>query len=446
MMSEPAALDLTGLLQAALLPASGAALRGVDANHASFANLLSLHMQPESAAETLELMQPSVTDGRPVSPHSPLTPQLPLDTASAPGVAPGANGEPVTSSLLPSLAMQVRPTAPSTLASVKIFAGTKPTWSTSTGANTETRLGTETTLRPLVPGPVAQGSGSPMSVVALTEPGTPGTGHAAGQTMRPQPNSTPVLRKPDGQTRVDQSPAARLLQPQPASQDPDLQTQMADSLPDPAQAEKLVATVPTMKLAQALSPQKGRAMQGRNKLVQASPAGGSIHGVAAESTVQDRPLTPLLTETASRPALNTQPLASDIAALKFSGQNQARVSLRPSHLGEVEIRLKVTQSGTQIELIAANDNAAELLNQSLPTLRAQLAGAGIQANAVEVSSDGGTSKSENDSLSQHEQHRSGPGAQNRGRGDQPTDASRTPNNIIELASINRHTRLLDARA
>ena len=267
-MSEPVALDLAGLLQATLLPASGASLRGVDAHHASFSNLLSQHMQPVGAAETLELVQPLGTDGRPLIPQSPLAPQLPLNTVSAPSVDAIAHREPVTSPLLTNPAKPVRPTAQLMQARVKTppSAGTGSSLSSSSRVNAETTMGMQTLLRPLVsPGPGAQGSGNPMNTVALTQPSDLSTGNIAGPTLRPQVNNSSNLRKPDGQTRIDQTPAARLLQPQPASQGPDLQIQMAESLPEPAQAEKLAAAA-TMKLAQFPSQQKDRAMHGRCQL------------------------------------------------------------------------------------------------------------------------------------------------------------------------------------
>lgn len=268
------------------------------------------------------------------------------------------------------------------------------------------------------------------------------------------PSLKSATKQADGRTagRPDLSISAAGSRPSAG----DLSTQrldnqlQAEALESPGDLEvftKSIAANMTSKVAQAHVVQKERYAHGRNKLAIATNATAST-GIASEATVQDRPLTSLTTESSLqlRQGVNTQSLASDIAHLKFSGQNQARVSLRPSHLGEVEIRLKVTQAGTQIELIAASDNAAELLNQSLPALRSQLTNSGINATTLEVSADTGTPDRESSFGAYRDQSDQTFQSETDRKYASGTDISVGEEILLDQASRNRQSRLLDARA
>lgn len=444
-MSDTAALDLAGLIQGALLPAHGAQL-DLEATPYSFATLLNHYSQAPSGGQNTAVFAAQEFVDQPGQGLAHRLEPSQLHPSRPTAAFPITDAVPEQSQLALANASQQSRTARLDPAQMRKTLKALPSVpGRAFSRNTE------------LPGirlqPQAAASLAPRESSGPTgvTPPIPVPLVSAGQIPGPV-SKGPTATRLDGQTTENRAGAergatVRTLQLETAfrgSGDP--LTQGSDSLPKTDPMEKLTAIgpAPAMKFAQSQIAPKERSTQARNKLVQAA---GNLVGLASDAPqVSDRPLTSLVTESAQRPTLNTQSLATDIASLKFSGQNQARVSLRPSHLGEVEIRLKVTQTGTSIELIAASDTAADLLNQSLPTLRAQLAGAGIQASAVEVSADSGASEKEGSLHAQEKQSNADSGGQRAGQDESPEGETLITDNVIDLASINRQSRLLDARA
>jgi flagellar hook-length control protein FliK len=66
--------------------------------------------------------------------------------------------------------------------------------------------------------------------------------------------------------------------------------------------------------------------------------------------------------------------------------DQAQISLNPSHLGPIEVSLKIDQNQAQVVFNAATPQAREAVENSLPRLVSMLAGSGIQLSDAQVSS------------------------------------------------------------
>ena len=74
-----------------------------------------------------------------------------------------------------------------------------------------------------------------------------------------------------------------------------------------------------------------------------------------------------------------------IAWLVGKGEQSATIQLAPEELGKLQLRITMTQGGTQIEVHARNSNTADLMESMLPKLQASLENHGIRMDEVKFS-------------------------------------------------------------
>ena len=80
-------------------------------------------------------------------------------------------------------------------------------------------------------------------------------------------------------------------------------------------------------------------------------------------------------------------LGQQLQRMVKEGRWQANLSLHPARLGQVNINLVMEDGVLQTQLLSANAGVRELLESSLPRLREQLEGSGLQLAGVSVGSD-----------------------------------------------------------
>jgi flagellar hook-length control protein FliK len=80
-------------------------------------------------------------------------------------------------------------------------------------------------------------------------------------------------------------------------------------------------------------------------------------------------------------------LGQQLQRMVKEGRWQANLSLHPARLGQVNINLMMEDGVLQTQLLSGNAGVRELLESSLPRLREQLEGSGLQLSDVSVASD-----------------------------------------------------------
>ncbi|MCW3479446.1 flagellar hook-length control protein FliK [Neisseriaceae bacterium JH1-16] len=133
----------------------------------------------------------------------------------------------------------------------------------------------------------------------------------------------------------------------------------------------------------------------------ASAAGTSVnaHALLADAAAQARPAGAPPVLVASTPSPLPLSISTHLSDSNWShamGQqlmtmanlksDQAQISLNPSHLGPIEVSLKIDQNQAQVVFNAATPQAREAVENSLPRLASMLAGSGIQLSDAQVSS------------------------------------------------------------
>ena len=102
---------------------------------------------------------------------------------------------------------------------------------------------------------------------------------------------------------------------------------------------------------------------------------------AASGSVQilSQPL-PLL----GQPAQWAQPLAERLAGLTTRGANSAEIRLHPPSLGQLEVRITLSNDQASVFVASSNPEVREALQQALPRLDDLLSGLGIELAESEI--------------------------------------------------------------
>ena len=81
----------------------------------------------------------------------------------------------------------------------------------------------------------------------------------------------------------------------------------------------------------------------------------------------------------------TQFVVNKLEIVKHQGFTEARISLNPEHLGQVDIKISMQNGQLVAQFLTRNSDAKELLDQQMSQLRAALQGQGLQVEKLEVS-------------------------------------------------------------
>ncbi len=106
-------------------------------------------------------------------------------------------------------------------------------------------------------------------------------------------------------------------------------------------------------------------------------AGTPLSGVSQSASSQ--PLTLL-----GQPAQWAEPLAERLAGLATRGANTAEIRLHPPSLGQLEVRITLTNDQATLFVASANPEVREALQQALPRLDNLLNGLGIELADSEI--------------------------------------------------------------
>lgn len=77
--------------------------------------------------------------------------------------------------------------------------------------------------------------------------------------------------------------------------------------------------------------------------------------------------------------------AIKVEQLTLQGIDRAELKISPAELGPIELSIKLTDLGAQIEVHAAHTETLQAIEQSLPSLRHLLADQGVQVDTIELS-------------------------------------------------------------
>ncbi|MFM9277315.1 flagellar hook-length control protein FliK [Paenibacillus jiagnxiensis] len=119
---------------------------------------------------------------------------------------------------------------------------------------------------------------------------------------------------------------------------------------------------------------------------------------AGQLTLQNNGTAPALHE---RPVVHMRHFAKEMTEfvvqkldiIKQNGMSEATIMLRPEHLGQLEVKLSMSNGQLVAQFMTEHGGAKDLLEQQMSHLRASLHNQGIQVNKVEVT--------HNESLSSH---------------------------------------------
>ncbi len=84
------------------------------------------------------------------------------------------------------------------------------------------------------------------------------------------------------------------------------------------------------------------------------------------------------------PAQNETAIIREARLLRQAGGGQARIQLEPPQLGELQLRVAVTQKNVTVSFVAEHAQIAELLARHLPELRQALEGMGLRIDNLEL--------------------------------------------------------------
>jgi flagellar hook-length control protein FliK len=99
----------------------------------------------------------------------------------------------------------------------------------------------------------------------------------------------------------------------------------------------------------------------------------------------------------------SQAMGQQLMTMVNLKSDQAHISLNPSHLGPIEVSLKIEQNQAQVVFNTVTPQAREAVENSLPRLASMLAGNGIQLSDAQVSS--GQSGAQRQAFSQQQRGR-----------------------------------------
>ncbi|MBB6674598.1 flagellar hook-length control protein FliK [Cohnella nanjingensis] len=125
-----------------------------------------------------------------------------------------------------------------------------------------------------------------------------------------------------------------------------------------------------------------------------------------------------------------------------NGTSEARLSLTPEHLGQVEIRLVMQNGQLNAHFVAHNEAARELLETQLAQLRTTLQGQGIQVERMEVVQQ--PSLTETSAFLNQEQRRSHSGDRRDSRGGQGGGGNGADEAVAFETELERTASLRDA--
>ncbi len=109
----------------------------------------------------------------------------------------------------------------------------------------------------------------------------------------------------------------------------------------------------------------------------AEPAAAPAAAREPASTHEIRPLPEL-------PVRNETAIVREAHMLARAGGGQARIQLHPPQLGELSLRVTVTEHSVSVRFVAEHGQIAELIARHLPELRQALQSAGIRADHLDL--------------------------------------------------------------
>ncbi|MFB5266572.1 flagellar hook-length control protein FliK [Paenibacillus enshidis] len=220
-----------------------------------------------------------------------------------------------------------------------------------------------------------------------------------------QDNVAQLLDAADG----DQVQVAKLLQSLQKMIDP-AQTSNTDAALSPASDLSDSASLVQQKI-QSSGQQQGASGDGTSRDGQTdhtavlesadtSAEKFSVNSVttAGQLTIQNNGTAPAMPE---RPVVHMRHFAKEMTEfvvqkldiVKHNGLSEATIILRPEHLGQLEVKLSMSNGQLVAQFMTEHGGAKDLLEQQMSHLRASLHNQGIQVNKVEVT--------HNESLSSH---------------------------------------------
>lgn len=90
----------------------------------------------------------------------------------------------------------------------------------------------------------------------------------------------------------------------------------------------------------------------------------------------------------------TNLVVNKLEFVKLQGFTEARISLNPEHLGQVDIRITMQNGQLIAQFMTRNSDARELLDQQMAQLRSALQGQGLQVEKLEVTQSSQSSSSQ----------------------------------------------------
>ncbi len=118
----------------------------------------------------------------------------------------------------------------------------------------------------------------------------------------------------------------------------------------------------------------------------AEPAAPPAAAREPASTREIRPLPEL-------PVRNETAIVREAHMLARAGGGQARIQLHPPQLGELSLRVTVTEHSVSVSFVAEHGQIAELIARHLPELRQALQSAGIRADHLDLEARAATDES-----------------------------------------------------
>ncbi|WP_054958671.1 flagellar hook-length control protein FliK [Paenibacillus dakarensis] len=90
----------------------------------------------------------------------------------------------------------------------------------------------------------------------------------------------------------------------------------------------------------------------------------------------------------------TNLVVNKLEFVKLQGFTEARISLNPEHLGQVDIKITMQNGHLVAQFMTRNSDAKELIDQQMSQLRSALQGQGLQVEKLEVTQSSQTSSSQ----------------------------------------------------
>jgi flagellar hook-length control protein FliK len=166
----------------------------------------------------------------------------------------------------------------------------------------------------------------------------------------------------------------------------------------------------------------------------APPETGTLGRADAAAPAAQRPVTEApareLRVLPELPASNEHDLLERAHVLARENGGQARIRLVPPQLGDLDLRVIVTERAVQVTLAAERPQVAELLLRHLPELRQSLQAQGLEVDRIHVDVSGGddaTAFRDGEARGEHTWHEPGQGA-----GSRPAEDAWLPARAVAL--------------